>query len=52
VLIRVAVTDILQVSASLGVLCWILPQTQEWARLWSDTFLGAVFTQLILMARI
>ena len=42
---RLALIDILLVAPPLALLCWILPQTQGWARLWSSTFFGAVFTQ-------
>ncbi len=42
---RLALIDILLVAAPLALLCWILPQTQGWARLWSSTFFGAIFTQ-------
>jgi hypothetical protein len=44
-LMRLALVDVLLVAAPLGLLCWVLPQTQGWARLWSGTFFGAVFTQ-------
>ena len=30
-----------------ALLCWVLPQTQSWARLWSSTFFACVFTQFI-----
>ncbi|HEY8741515.1 MAG TPA: conjugal transfer protein TrbL family protein [Chloroflexota bacterium] len=46
-LMRLALVDVLLVLAPLGLLCWILPQTQRWARLWSTTFVGVVFTQFI-----
>ncbi len=44
-LMRLALLDVLLVVAPLGLLCWVLPQTQGWARLWSSTFAGAVFCQ-------
>jgi hypothetical protein len=28
-------------------LCWVLPQTQSWARLWFTTFFGTVFVQFL-----
>ncbi|MCX6022062.1 MAG: hypothetical protein NTZ05_10105 [Chloroflexi bacterium] len=31
----------------LALLCWVLPQTQGWARLWSSTFFSAVFNQFV-----
>ncbi|MCC6178362.1 MAG: hypothetical protein IT305_23910 [Chloroflexi bacterium] len=46
-LMRLALIDVLLVSAPLGLLCWVLPQTQSWARLWSGTFFGVVFTQFV-----
>jgi len=46
-LMRLALIDVLLVVAPLGLLCWILPQTQGWARLWSSTYFGAVFTQFV-----
>jgi len=46
-LMRLALIDVLLVVAPLGLLCWVLPQTQGWARLWSGTFFGAVFTQFV-----
>ena len=46
-LMRLALIDVLLVAAPLGLLCWVLPQTQGWARLWSSTFFTAVFTQFV-----
>lgn len=46
-LMRLALVDVLLVVAPFGLLCWILPQTQGWGRLWSTTFFGAVFTQFV-----
>lgn len=46
-LARLALVDILLVLAPLGLLCWVLPQTQGWAHLWSQTFAAAVFTQFV-----
>jgi hypothetical protein len=46
-LMRLALIDVLLVAAPLGLLCWVLPQTQGWARLWSGTFFGVVFTQFV-----
>jgi len=46
-LMRLALIDVLLVASPLGLLCWVLPQTQGWARLWSGTFFGAVFTQFV-----
>jgi hypothetical protein len=46
-LMRLALTDVLLVAAPLGLICWVLPQTQGWARLWSTTFFSAVFAQFL-----
>src|SRR5262249_41222278 len=46
-LMRLALIDVLLVIAPLGLLCWVLPQTQGWARLWSSTFFATVFTQFV-----
>jgi hypothetical protein len=46
-LMRLALVDVLLVVAPLGLLCWVLPQTQGWARLWSATFFTAIFTQFV-----
>ena len=49
-LARLALVDVLLVLAPVGLLCWILPQTQNWARLWSGTFFTTVFTQFAQVA--
>lgn len=46
-LLRLALLDILIVTAPLGLLCWALPQTQEWARLWTSTFVATVLVQFL-----
>lgn len=46
-LMRLALIDVLLVASPLALLCWVLPQTQGWGRLWSGTFFGAVFTQFV-----
>ena len=46
-LMRLALIDVLLITAPLGLLCWVLPQTLGWARLWSTTFFSAVFTQFV-----
>lgn len=48
-LMRLALVDVLIVLAPLGMLLWILPQTQSWGRLWSDLFLTTVFAQPVQM---
>jgi TrbL/VirB6 plasmid conjugal transfer protein len=44
-LMRLGLIDVLIVVAPLALLCWVLPQTQGWARLWSSLFAGTVFVQ-------
>jgi hypothetical protein len=46
-LMRLALVDVLLVASPLGLLCWVLPQTQGWARTWSSAFFAAVFTQFL-----
>jgi len=46
-LMRVALLDVLLVAAPVALLCWILPQTQSWAKQWSSLFFGTVFTQFV-----
>jgi len=46
-LMRLALVDVLLVTAPLAALCWILPQTYGWARLWGSLFVGTVFAQFV-----
>ena len=46
-LMRLALVDVLLVIAPLALLCWVLPQTYSWARLWFNTFFATVFVQTI-----
>ncbi len=46
-LMRLALVDVLLVIAPLAALCWILPQTYGWARLWGSLFVGTVFAQFV-----
>ncbi len=46
-LMRVALVDALLVIGPLALLCWVLPQTYSWARLWFTTFFATVFVQAI-----
>lgn len=46
-LMRLALVDVLLVISPLALLCWVLPQTQSWARLWTSAFFGTVFTQFV-----
>lgn len=46
-LMRLALVDALLIIAPLALLCWVLPQTYSWARLWFSTFFATVFVQAI-----
>src|SRR5215211_5358057 len=46
-LMRLALVDVLLVCAPLAAVCWILPQTNGWARLWGSLFVGTVFAQFV-----
>lgn len=46
-LCRLAVIDLLLAVSPLALLCWALPLTEGWARLWAATFGRAVFTQFV-----
>ncbi len=46
-LMRLALVDAMLVIAPLALLCWVLPQTYSWARLWFNTFFRTVFVQSI-----
>ena len=46
-LMRLVFVDVLLIVAPLGLLCWILPQTQRWSRWWSTAFVGAIATQFL-----
>ena len=46
-LMRLALVDVLLVLAPLAALCWILPQTHGWGRLWGSLFVGTVFAQCV-----
>src|SRR5258708_30623534 len=46
-LMGLALVDGLLVIAPLALLCWVLPQTYSWARLWFSTFFATVFVQSI-----
>jgi hypothetical protein len=48
-LMRLALVDVLLVLAPLAALLWILPQTQGWASLWAQRFIGTVFAQFVQM---
>ena len=44
---RLALLALLLAVAPLALLCWVLPQTQRWADLWSDVFARTVFVQFL-----
>lgn len=46
-LMRLALLAVLLVLAPLAAVCWILPQTQGWSRLWVQAFTATVFTQFL-----
>ena len=46
-LLRLALLDLLIVVAPLGLLCWALPQTQAWSRLWTSTFVATALVQFL-----
>jgi hypothetical protein len=46
-LMRLALVDALIILAPLAAVCWILPQTNSWGRLWGTLFIGTVFAQAV-----
>jgi len=44
---RLGLIDVLLVLSPLAAICWVLPQTHGWARLWASVFLGTVFAQFV-----
>lgn len=46
-LMRLALVDVLLILAPIAPVCWILPQTNGWGRLWGTLFIGTVFAQTI-----
>lgn len=49
-LMRLALVDVLLIISPIALLCWVLPQTYSWARLWFTTFFGTVFVQFLQVA--
>jgi len=45
--VRLAMLDVLIVTAPLGLVCWALPQTHAWAQLWTRAFVSTVFVQFL-----
>ncbi len=46
-LVRIALLDLLIIVAPLGILCFALPQTSAWGRLWAQAFVSALIVQPI-----
>jgi Conjugal transfer protein TrbL len=46
-MVRLAMLDVLIVTAPLGLVCWVLPQTHAWAQLWTRAFVSTVFVQFL-----
>jgi hypothetical protein len=46
-LMRLALVDALLIVAPLAMLCWVVPQTYGWARLWFQTFFSTIFVQVL-----
>jgi hypothetical protein len=46
-MMRLALVDVLLIVGPLAMLCWVLPQTYGWARLWFNTFFATVFVQFL-----
>ncbi len=44
-IVRLALLNVLIIVAPLALLCFALPQTQRWARLWASLFSATVFVQ-------
>jgi hypothetical protein len=49
-LMRLALVDVLLIVSPIALLCWVVPQTYSWARLWFSTFFGSVFVQFLQVA--
>ena len=45
--VRLAMLDVLIVTAPLGLVCWALPQTHAWAQLWTRALVSTVFVQFL-----
>src|SRR5262249_16917563 len=48
-LVRLALVDALLIVGPAALVCWVLPQTHSWARLWFTTFFGTVFAQFLVV---
>jgi hypothetical protein len=48
-LTRIALLDLCLVLAPLGILCFALPQTRAWGRLWAQAFVSALIVQFFQM---
>lgn len=46
-LLRIALLDLLLIVAPLGIMCFALPHTQRWGRLWAEAFGAALIVQFL-----
>lgn len=46
-LLRIALLDLLLIVAPLGIMCFVLPHTQRWGRLWAEAFAAALVVQFL-----
>jgi hypothetical protein len=46
-LARIALLDLLIIVAPLGLVCFALPQTHAWARLWAQAFVSTLLAQFL-----
>jgi hypothetical protein len=46
-LMRLALVDVLIILAPLAAVCWILPRTHGWGRLWGSLFVGTMFVRAV-----
>jgi len=46
-LARIALLDLLIILAPLGIMCFALPQTQAWGRLWAQAFVATLIVQFL-----
>lgn len=51
-MVRIALLDVLFVLAPLGLMCFALPQTQRWGRLWAEAFTSTLIVQFIQMVMV
>lgn len=46
-IVRLAMINLLIVASPLALLCWVLPQTEAWAYLWTRAFFSTVLVQFL-----